>query len=165
MPNVGFYELSVGMIRTFLGILPSRTFWTIQSHSNGIYLSHFDEACLDYNMNATVEQNMVGPPLRKSWRQADKKGTRIVAGEIITNSPAVTSQMMDTNNLISEHEWIWWKIVRNSTNLFSPGKISLNVRATTFNQSQSHLNQLILHWNSICSKWSERKEMKIVKEL
>jgi len=57
-------------------------------------------------MNATVAQNMVFDPLSENHedRQIRRVGTHEVAGEIITNSPLVTSQMMDTNNLISEHE-------------------------------------------------------------
>ena len=62
-------------------------------------------ASLDYNMNATVAQNMVDPLSENHEdRQLRRVGTHVVAGEIITNSPLVTSQMMDTNNLISEHE-------------------------------------------------------------
>jgi len=47
-------------------------------------------ASLDYNMNATVAQNMVHPLSKNQWRQAYKKGTHKVAGEIITRSPLVT---------------------------------------------------------------------------
>jgi len=57
----------------------------------------------DY-LSKKIDNRLIVDIIDTRGHPADKKGTCIVAGEIITNSPAVTSQTMDTNNFISEHE-------------------------------------------------------------
>ena len=145
MPNVGFYELSVGMIIwTVFGILPSRTCWTIQSHSNGI--PHFVEACrLDNNMNATVvhskELNHEYRQIRRVHMTPREKLLQIVRWSHLKwrTRYGVRTNLMEYYKKLNQF-------------VFSPGKISSNVKTATFSQSQSYFHQIISYGNCIYSK-------------